>query len=278
MTCPDKVPHIDAGFGLISIVRAIYSLRQNQHQYTPDYRHFTLMLDRYMEVLRDLQKQKEVANWIDDVREKWNWIDHLFSSNNSRSMSSESTRRNDERAIIVQPSYIEATSRQYEGNSAANSDSVDSDGALNYSEEDEDSRYDPAVSSPVSFDIVTATGAGLGDVNGAYNLHGSHDGVKKFRKISRIQGREEVFTLYRCKLSDGMKRWFISIVPVDIAPGTNKDVDFYSAPATGDIDEMPPTDRWFLQHHGRAPPPKLSFGDEDEILEQVDPTRPSDYC
>ena len=55
------------------------------------------------------------------------------------------------------------TSRQYNGNSAANSDSVDSDGNadLNYSEEDDDLRYDPAESSPISFDAFTATRAGL---------------------------------------------------------------------------------------------------------------------
>jgi hypothetical protein len=35
-------------------------------------------------------------------------------------------------------------------------------------------------------------------------------------------------------------------------PGTNRDIDFYSARATGESDEMPPTDHWSIKQHGRA--------------------------
>ncbi len=36
--------------------------------------------------------------------------------------------------------------------------------------------------------------------------------------------------LFCCYVSNGMKQWFISIVPLVVQPGTSQDIDFYSMP------------------------------------------------
>ena len=277
LTCQEKIDlGTDIACGILPMVKTLYSIRQNPNHYATDFRNYNMILERYMEVVRDLQKQREVSNTLDEIRGKSNWVDQLLSSNPNRQISSvEGTRRRDERAVIAQPAYIEATSRHYDGNSAANSDSADSENVLHYSEEDDDSRYDAAESSPLTFEVVTVSGAGQDFINGAYNLQGEHDHVKKYKKISRHQEKEQTFVLYRCKLNDGYRRWYISIVPDNMSPGTSKDIDFYYAHAKGEEYEMPPMDNWVTcSPHGRAPPPKLAYTvDEDEILEQVDPTR-----
>ena len=52
--------------------------------------------------------------------------------------------------------------------------------------------------------------------------------VAKYCKIGMWNNENINFSLFRCKLSDETRRWYISIVPKNIQPGTNKDVDFYS--------------------------------------------------
>jgi hypothetical protein len=276
MTCSDRVQaQADVGCGLLMMSKTLYSSRQNQSPYSIEYRDYTNMLERYIEIVKELQKQRAVSNWISEFRSKWNWIDVLLSSKTSRPFNSDITGRKNEGTDITQPSFVLDTTRQYDGHSAANSDSIDSDGnaELNYSDEDDDSRYGPGGSPSTSFDMVTATGAGFNSVNGAYNLHGNHDGVKKFSRHCRVNDREQVFSLYRCRLNDGSRRWYISIVPEHIDPGTNKDIDFYYAPATGLDIELPPTDQWHSISEGRDPPPRLSY-----TLDEVLVPRHPDYC
>ena len=120
----------DVGCGLLAVGKALFASRQNHSHFSMEYRNFTNMLERYVEVLKELLRQREVANWMAEYRVKWSWVDHLLYSNASRSINSGGTVRKDDVAVIAQPPYIEATSRQYGGNSAANSDSVDIEAAL----------------------------------------------------------------------------------------------------------------------------------------------------
>jgi len=57
---------------------------------------------------------------------------------------------------------------------------------------------------------------------------------------------EQKFGLFRCRLSDNSKRWYISIVPKNNNPGTSKDIDFYFQVATGEATELPGMSHWAL--------------------------------
>ena len=100
---------------------------------------------------------------------------------------------------------------------------------LDYSDSDE-ARYDH----------ISVQKAGEPAVNGTYISNDMCDGVVKYGKEGKWQGKDHVFSLFRCKLSNDTRRWYISIVLINQSPGTNKDLDFYSAPATGDEHETPP--------------------------------------
>ncbi|KAL7448632.1 hypothetical protein ACHAWC_000785 [Mediolabrus comicus] len=67
--------------------------------------------------------------------------------------------------------------------------------------------------------------------------------------------------LFRCKLSDGTRRWYISIVPEDGNPGTTQDIDFYAVGLSpGVVDHsIPPRDGWtaFPSNGGASPPPTV---------------------
>ena len=76
---------------------------------------------------------------------------------------------------------------------------------------------------------MTVEGAGLREINGTYRRCGQHDGVSKYVRPSRYNGRSVDFMLFRCKLTDGTRRWYISIVPENTHPGTTQDIDFYAA-------------------------------------------------
>jgi hypothetical protein len=62
-------------------------------------------------------------------------------------------------------------------------------------------------------DEMIVSGCGIPVINGRYKKIGLCDRVPKYSKMGRWEGREEEFLLFRCKLSDGNRRWYISIVP-----------------------------------------------------------------
>merc|ERR1712008_367456 len=71
---------------------------------------------------------------------------------------------------------------------------------------------------------------------------------------------DETFSLFRCRLSDNTRRWYISIVPKNIQPGTNKDSDFYYGAATGDQSELPDTVMWVTaKENGKDPAPNVTY-------------------
>ncbi len=109
---------------------------------------------------------------------------------------------------------------------------------------------------------IMVEGAGLQEVNGTYSRSGLHDGVAKFVKTTIYNRRPVNFMLFRCKLLDGTRRWYISIVPEDVNPGTTQDIDFYAAHllSSGIVDHsIPPRDGWIAipSNGGSSPPPTV---------------------
>ena len=104
-------------------------------------------------------------------------------------------------------------------------------------------------------------GAGLHEINGIYVRFGQHDGVSKFMKTSKYNGKSVEFTLFRCKLTDSTRRWYISIVPEDAHPGTTQDIDFYAVqvdPLQQNL-KFPPRNDWLAipSNGGVGPPPQV---------------------
>jgi len=76
-----------------------------------------------------------------------------------------------------------------------------------------------------------------------------------------FNGREEEFSLFRCKLTDNTRRWCISIVPLTFHPGTMEDIDFYVADtfSNNNGDQLPPRSNWMTipRNGGALPPPQV---------------------
>ena len=107
--------------------------------------------------------------------------------------------------------------------------------------------------------IVTVSGAGVKEVNGRYEESGKRDGVPKYRKSTRWKGNQVNMILFRCRVVDGTRRWFISIVPMNQLPGTHHDIDFYSSfPSVQEtVADMPPERGWSVCQDGVAPAPTI---------------------
>ena len=96
-------------------------------------------------------------------------------------------------------------------------------------------------------DTVTVVGAGTRAANGTYRVSGKWDGVDMYaREVAGARGKAFTFTLFRCELFKGDRRWYISVVPTDlpgIHPGTNQDIDYYFSPSDAQKN-VPPRDGW----------------------------------
>jgi hypothetical protein len=109
--------------------------------------------------------------------------------------------------------------------------------------------------------------SGTPEINGIYSRAGSDDDVSKYTKRCFYDGRHVEFTLFRCKLTDNTRRWYISIVPMNSHPGTTKDIDFYAAAVMpGDDGDLPPRHTWMcIPNKGLSPSPEVySNTDEDD--------------
>ena len=81
-------------------------------------------------------------------------------------------------------------------------------------------------------EAVRVTGAPNDVLNGIYLREGFRDDVYKYVKEC---GSSEYppcgrFVIYRCRLSNDSRRWYMSFVHAGSLPGTTEDIDFYSAP------------------------------------------------
>jgi len=151
------------------------------------------------------------------------------------------------------------------------SDSDMNAGVNDSEDDDDDSRGYPMPYDQVDYvngTKVIVSGAGVKAINGIYTRSGSFDGVAKYQKNGIWKDKEETFSLFRCKLSDQSKRWYISIVPKNIQPGTNKDLDFYSAQGRNEFSEYPPEKWMTAMGEGIDPPPTLTW--KRDVVPDVD--------
>merc|ERR1711983_285076 len=105
-------------------------------------------------------------------------------------------------------------------------------------------------------------GCGVPEINGIYRRAGNFDEVPKYSRTTRYNGRDEEFSLFRCRLTDNTRRWYISIVPLGSHPGTTKDIDFYAVvPSPNGADgRLPPRSGWMCipNSGGINPAPEVS--------------------
>lgn len=93
-----------------------------------------------------------------------------------------------------------------------------------------------------------------------------HFGDEKF--IVRDAGLDVINGVYvRDGIVDGVGRYVKKvIVPADVQPGTNADIDFYSAPVSTHSDDYPPEQGWTRAREGIDPPPMVLIRD-DAVIE-----------
>ena len=101
-------------------------------------------------------------------------------------------------------------------------------------------------------DLILVRGAGIEGINGVYTREGTFKGAGLYTKRGKRNNVVEKFSLFRCIKFES---WYISIVPNDSVPGTNKDIDFYGAPFYGEAPSIPPEVGWAEFMNGIAPSP-----------------------
>jgi len=249
MQCSEKAhTHSDIGVGLL--VASKDMARHSQH-----FQHGTF--ERYVNAVKELQRHREVKKWMTENEGLWGWMDQWL-----RPDSGQHQMRGD---------YMGHRDGVHPPSAPLNHHQHHSDSDMNGSEDD-DSRFDQ--DSSLDGGRIIVEGAGVAAVNGVYTRDGSLDKAGKYRNTGVWKNREVVFSLFRCKLSDGTRRWYISIVPKNIQPGTNKDIDFYSAPTENELsDDAPPENRWTTAKGEGVDPPPLVYWKPDpapEVEEQVE--------
>ena len=231
------------GGGLLIIAKDLAMSRSSQH-YGNEYSHDSVLLDIYIEVISDLRKVMAVDEWMNANKEAWSWLEQwLRPDSGNISDRSDRSRRDG----TVRQNGFDQTQSDSDLNGINESDE----------EDDDDSRFEAMESySNVPSGVLQVQGAGIAQVNGIYTRTGSWDQVDLYTKHGIFEDREEVFTLFRCRLSDNSKRWYISIIPRNNNPGTSKDIDFYMATANNNVREVPHNYTWMSARakDGDAPP------------------------
>jgi ubiquitin carboxyl-terminal hydrolase 9/24 len=249
MKCPERPSsHVDNAIGLIAAARGFWDARSS-HSYPHDL-HYAY--DRYVGILKELSTLQSVSQWMKENHAVWNWMERdLFEP---MQQIGPSQARGD---------YSIQRDPDDGGVSLDHHQHSDSDGmpGVQDSEDDEDdeSRFeemDMYNDGPAS---VIVSGAGNPAVNGAYTKDGYFERAFKFSKVGEYNGKDAMYALFQCNVSNNTKHWYISIIPTKGQPGTSADVDFYSAPVTVESQEIPPLTGWTKSNEGRDPPPIISF-------------------
>lgn len=184
--------------------------------------------ERYLEVIQMIQKQRAVSNWMLRNRSHWAWMEPETRPETAHPLQSRSDH----------------SGRRGGGhqNMPTHHDSHDPNAVDESDIDDDDSRSD----DDESVRVMIVEGCGVPEINGLYTKRGTFDGVPKYSRATRYHGKEEEFSLFRCKLTDNTRRWYISIVPMSAHPGTTKDIDFYAAVPfpSGENSHLPPKSKW----------------------------------
>ncbi len=245
----------NVGSGLLVVAKEL-SLSHSAQQYSADYSNHRAMLERYIDAIKEMQKVRPVAKWMAENRSQWEWLDQFLQSQANRN----DYRRGEYQSRRDRDGMNTSDGNLYDHN---NSDS-DANGEMNYSDESDDYGGKEHRSG-----TVVVKGAGMSEINGNYTSTRIFDGVPKYTKSGLYENQHREFTLFRCPLSDGSRRWYISIIPPNQKPGTNKDIDFYFCPSAGVQHELPHEGNWepISKDASLVPAPTVTVELKDDDLE-----------
>lgn len=145
-------------------------------------------VERYLDCVQVLQKQRAVATWMARNPSLCAWMEpeaHPETAHPLQSRSDHSGRRGGGHHQNNMPAH-----QHIESNAVDDSD-ID----------DEDSRSD----DEESHREIVVEGCGVPEINGIYVQAGVFDGVPKYTQVVRYNGRDEEFSLFRCKLTDNTR-------------------------------------------------------------------------
>ena len=214
----------------------------------------------YMDTIHTLSGRcSAISSWMQRNREPWAWMNNDPRPEMMHPMQARSDHDARRGGNPYQHSH-------HDQNSIDDDDSQNEDGSRS-GEYEEESRL-----------RVVIMDCGVAEINGTYKKSGLYDCVPKFVCTSRYNGRDEEFSIFRCRLTDNTRRWYISIVPMTTHPGTTQDIDFYAS--LPDMDGFPPSEGWVTigptsqptAGRGVDPPPRVLpvhlYPDNIKTLEQ----------
>jgi hypothetical protein len=170
----------DAHLGLL--IKGDHLIRD----YPNDYR-ARMHAEKYSDFLRVLRKQHAVSNWMSRNRAYCAWIEpeaHPETVHPLQTRSDHPDRRSG--GYQNAPEHLQNHNPNAEDDSGLDDDSR--------SDDDDDLVHDMVVDR-----------CGVPEVNGVFRRDGTSDGVWKYTKRIRYRGREEEFSLYRCRLTDSTR-------------------------------------------------------------------------
>lgn len=252
----------DHGIGLIVVAKAYSRAQARDQRFSSEY-HYTYT--RYLNLIRELFQLPHVANWMGQHQTLWNWMERDLRANSEPARGHQPVRTDYSRREAENPA-MSFDGQQHSHIHAPIPDSED---------EDEDSGFDYNTDPLYKGERILVDQAGLQELNGVYEQAGNFEQAGRYEFKNTWNGKETTFTLFRCNVSNNTKHWFISIVPKDVQPGTNKDVDFYSAPVTEDDQGLPPKEGWTKAAEGLLPPPSVHIVRDDGQMWQ-DTEEPSE--
>lgn len=260
MKCHERpTPHIGNSIGLVAAARGFYDVRSS-HSFPHE---FHYAYDRYVGILKELSTLQSVSQWMKENRVTWGWMERdlfepIHQMGPGQARGDYSVRRDPDDT----------------GVSLDHHQHSDSDGmpGIQDSEDDEDdeSRYEEMDLYHDGPPQLVVQDAGSESVNGVYMKDGYFERAPKFSKLGEYNGSHAMYALFQCNVSNNTKHWYISVIPAKGQPGTNEDVDFYSAPVTTESLEMPPFTGWIKSSKGQDPPPIISY--KESAIGDVEPT------
>jgi len=143
--------------------------------------------ERYLECIQMIQKQRAISNWISRNRSYCAWMEpetHPETAHPLQSRSDHSGRRGGGHQNM--PVHLQ----NHDPNAVDDSDIDDDDSRS----DDEDSTRE-----------IVVKGCGVPEINGVYTRAGAFDGVPKYSQSVRYNGRDEEFSLFRCRLTDNTR-------------------------------------------------------------------------
>jgi hypothetical protein len=93
---------------------------------------------------------------------------------------------------------------------------------------------------------ILVQNAGNQEVNGIYargdyrDGHGLFQGISMYARRGLYKGEPCLYNMFQCLVGSKTKWWFVSVIPPSGRPGTDKDINFFSAVVTDDCLWIPP--------------------------------------